>query len=325
MRRLAVMLALLLVTLPGVSRALDRQGMATIGGSFGASFMGGAPSLTFGDARPRLSARAQTRYLLDNHWSASVSLGYAWNSYQGRYDLSTKETWDTLLIVTPLELGIMYSFGADYRAHRPYIGAQVGLYRWEFVSNAPFGVRQTVRDEQLSQDLDRTYLGFGFVVGHEFLWRDNSSFNLELGWHHIPSNDTQRFNTAESQRFLGAINLVEIRTGFSYYFSVAGTKHPTVAAKPLPEAHKDTTAAAPPAVRGTQAPRVERESIQIVPEATDATGGAATAPKTPAAPGAPAPAPPPTPAPSAAPAPPVPPPAPAANPAPADTTAGKKP
>ena len=65
MRRLAVVLGLLLVGLPGVSLALDRQGMAVISGGAGAGFLGGAPTLmadrATSDARARLSLRGGTR------------------------------------------------------------------------------------------------------------------------------------------------------------------------------------------------------------------------------------------------------------------------
>ncbi|MBI5838280.1 MAG: outer membrane beta-barrel protein [Candidatus Eisenbacteria bacterium] len=340
MRRLAVGLVLLvMVGIPGVSSALDRQGMASMGLSMGPAFMqGSVPSLFAGDAasdaRARLGIRGTTRYLLNNHWSMVASAGYAWNSYKGAYDPGTKQTMDTLLVITPLEVGLLYSFGADYRAHRPYLGAQVGLYRWEYVSNAPFGVRKVVRDTQASQDMDKTYFGFGLNLGHEYFWRDNSSMTLELGWHHVASNDTKTFNTDFSKRFVGAVNLVELRAGFNYYFSVAGGARRSGPGPGAP-AKVDSSALGP--VKGTPRPGVQREQIQIAPDAVDetATGTAkpAVAPApTPAAPPAttPAatPAPPPGSEPAPAPAPAVAPPPPAvpppAAPAPTDTTSGKK-
>jgi hypothetical protein len=299
MRRLAVMLGLLLVGLPGVSLALDRQGMAVISGGAGAGFLGGAPSLV-SDARARLSLRGGTRFLLDNHWSLGGSVGYIWNSYRGAYDSGTKQTMDTLLIISPFEVGVTYSFGADYRAHRPYIGAQLGLYRWEFVSNAPFGVRQVVRDYSTSQDLDHTYLGYGLTLGHEYLWKDNSSVYLEVGWHHVGANNTSLYTSDFARRFLSTINVKEIRAGFNYYFSVTGGDRRVKSAKAGVPLRADTTHVAP-VVKGTARPEVQKESLQIVPDAPEEISG-----KKPAAP------------------PVAPPPAPAPAPAPADTTSGKK-
>jgi len=314
MRRLAVMLGLLLVGLPGISWALDRQGMAVVGAGGGAGFLGGAPSLYndagSSDPRTRLSVRAHTRYLLDNHWSVTGSLGYIWNSYLGSYDPGTKQTQDTLLAVTPIEVGVMYSFGADYRAHRPYVGAQLGLYRWEFISNMPFGVRQVVRDVPDAVDLDHTFFGYGLTVGHEFLWRDNTGVFLELDWRHVGSGNLDGIPASSPyRRFLGSLNVTELRLGFNYYFSVTGGARRAAAPAPGAAAARPDTTKAAPLVKGTLKPEVQKENIQIVPEAAETPSSTGTKPA--AAPAAP-------PAPSSVP------PLPPAQPAAPDTTAGKK-
>jgi hypothetical protein len=301
MRRMAVVLGFLLLGLPGVSQALDRTGMALISGSAGAGFLGGAPGLggdpsAVRDARTRLALRGGTRYMVNNHLSVGGSVGYIWNSYKGTYDLGTRQTMDTLLVITPFEVSATYSFGADYRAHRPYVGAQLGLYRWEFVSNAPFGVRQVVRDFATSQDVDHTYLGYGLTLGHEYLWRDNTSVYLEMAWHHVGANNPDLYTTAFSRRFLSTINVKEIRAGINVYFSLTGgARRPQKSATGVP-ARTDSVPPAP-VVKGTARPEIQKENLQIVPETPEEIGGGAKK------------------------APPAPPAAPAA----ADTTSGKKP
>ncbi len=309
MRHGAVLLCLLLVGLPGLARALDRQGMGTIGGSLGGvNFLGTAPSLS-SDARTRLSFRAHSKYILNEKFRITGSAGYAWNSYKGTYDPGTKETLDTLLIITPVELGLEYSFGPDFNASRPYVGVQAGLYRWEFVSNQPFGVRGIVQDNHASASMDKAFFGMGANLGEEYFWRDNASVSVELGIHHIAAKASSFPAGSFAPRFAKSLNMAEARVGMSYYFSVAPSSGQRQSVGPAIKV--DTSAAAAKAT--TIKPEIQKESIQISPDAVDPDAPKGKPQATPVSPT-------PTPAPAPVPIPDATPPAPAATPsAPAAT------
>ena len=292
MRRSAVLILTLLTGLSSLASALDRQGMGTIGGSIGAmSLLGSAPSLS-SDARTRMSFRAHTKYVLSNKLRVTGSAGYAWNSFKGAYDATTKETLDTLLIITPIEVGLEYSFGADFAPSRPYVGAQLGVYRWEIVANQPFGVRNIVRDNAASTDLDKAFFGIGANLGEEYFWSDNASFSVELGVHHI-NVSADRFSAASfAPRFAKALTMAEARFGMTYYFPVAPGSANRVSTGP---AAVDTSA-----IPKSAAPRpeIQKENIQITPDEPESP--TTPKPQTPPAPvpakttpdGSPAPAPP---------------------------------
>lgn len=260
MRRSAVLILTLLTGLSSIASALDRQGMGTIGGSIGAmSLMGTAPSLS-SDARTRLAFRAHTKYVLSNKLRATASAGYAWNSFKGAYDATTKETLDTLVIITPIEVGLEYSFGADFAPSRPYVGAQLGVYRWEIVANQPFGVRNIVRDNAASTDLDKAFFGIGANLGEEYFWSDNASFSVELGVHHI-NVSADKFSAASfAPRFAKSLTMAEARFGMTYYFPVAPGSANRSSVGP---AAMDTSA-----IPKTAAPRpeIQKENIQITPD-----------------------------------------------------------
>jgi outer membrane protein W len=211
MKRVGIALTLTALCLAASGAgALDLAKKGGIGGSGGImTFTSGEDFST--DNRVRFVGQAVFKYNFTQNLAAVLESGFGWNSY----DSGSEEVNDTLAVVIPTTLGAMYRIQYGDSKFWPHAGAGLGLYSLGIKDSFRSWANGNMGTERLTWTSPGGYLR----VGGEYLFENGAAINVEVLFHSIFSDESDRFPDGWGNQ---NTSFAQLRVGANYYFSLGG-------------------------------------------------------------------------------------------------------
>lgn len=207
----ALLLSALMAGLyPASAAAQDIEGKAGMGATVGVvKYTAGDD---WSDGSTRFSGQASFQYGVTNKLSVQLEAGGAWNNNGGANEAQGVLN-DTLSVVFPATLGLLYRFQLGDTHFWPHIGAGAGIYRMGVKDSYRHWAEDPVTGETM---LWTGYGGYG-KIGTDYFFSDNISVNFDLVNHYISADESDRYTNRFSDE---NVSMIQFRTGVNYFFSL---------------------------------------------------------------------------------------------------------
>jgi len=193
-----LLLSVLFLLPVGFQGAAHAQARGTVGAAGGGMLFTADKDMST-DALIRPIGSLLFEYVSPTGVAGVLGAGFGWNAYEGRPD--------TLATIWPFTFGLEYRFGHGTTV--PRLGVGGGLYVITILN------KLKVRMDPVSRVRLRTvHPGVYASVGVERFKTEKMSYTLEALWHHIFSEDPQKFKSG----YEGNDEFFEVRVGIHYYF-----------------------------------------------------------------------------------------------------------
>ncbi|NNF06898.1 MAG: hypothetical protein HKN21_09065 [Candidatus Eisenbacteria bacterium] len=216
MKRIGVLLVILGLMIGASSAsALDLAKHGGVSGNLGLMLFTSGDD--FGsDNGLRFIGQAAFKYNFSQRVAGVIESGWGWNSYSRPAVGETPANDDTLAVVVPTTIGLMYRFHYGETRLWPHVGAGVGIYS--------LGVKDSFRTwANGNNGTDRlTWSSPGFYLrgGGEFLFENGAAVHAEVLYHNIFSDEGDRFPDGWGNQ---NTSFAQLRVGATYYFSLGGS------------------------------------------------------------------------------------------------------